>query len=58
MLIGETRKGESDLAVTFTWIVGACLLLFCAGAIALQGLVGLGAATIGAAVLLARFEKR
>ena len=65
MLIGETRKGKATWRSTFTWLAGVCLLLFCAGAIALQGpisvagmLLGLGAATLGAAVLLARFEKR
>lgn len=65
MLIGETRKGRSTWRSTLTWIAGVCLLVFCAGALALQGpislagtLLGLGAATIGAAVLLERFEKR
>lgn len=65
MLIGETPKGKPTWRTSATWVAGLSFLLFAAGALILQWdvwvvglLLGLGAAAIGFAAWLERFEKR
>jgi len=65
MLIGETAKGRATWRSSLTFIAGVALLLFSVGGLVLGwptslvgSFVGLGAAGIGAGVLLERFEKR
>ncbi|MDP3155443.1 MAG: hypothetical protein Q8N23_22405 [Archangium sp.] len=65
MLIGETAKRKATWRSSALWLGGVAFLLFSVGALILQAdfstalvLVVLGAAGIGAAVLMERFEKR
>jgi hypothetical protein len=65
MLIGETPRGKPTWRSSATWVAGLACLLFAAGALILQWdvwvvglLLGLGAAAIGGAAFLERFEKR
>jgi hypothetical protein len=65
MLIGETPKGKPTWRTSATWVAGLSFLLLAAGALILQLdlwvvalLLGLGAAAIGGAAFLERFEKR
>ncbi len=65
MLIGETAKRKGTWRSSALWLCGVAALLFSVGATALQAdfsfialLVVLGAAGLGSAVLMERFEKR
>ena len=65
MLIGETARGRAGWRSSALWVAGVSLLIFAVGSLMLQWelliaglLLGFGAAAVGSAVLLERFEKR